>query len=179
MIAHDLRFGLSVVLAVVLIFVGSVGGVAADPEVHQGKPQETPKTDTSRTFTSPMIMETKLEAAKPDKQMQWVATNEFEDYVCDKVHVTEIRTYVEPRKKTVDVSVYVTTYTERPLDKKVTVLAEIHVGEQIIGTATIGPFAAEEHKQGYAGRTIKVPLAQWQPDVVPDLRLTMDVVDDP
>jgi len=176
-IANDLRVGLLVVLAVVLFIICPVGGSSAEPQVHQGTPKEAPNPE--RTFTSPMIMETKLEAAKPDKQLQWVATNEFEAYICDKVHLTEISTYVEPRKKTVDVSVYVTTYTERGIDKKVDVLVEILVGEQVIGTATIGPFAAEERKQGYAGRVIKVPLAQWQADVVPDLRLTMNVVDDP
>jgi hypothetical protein len=177
MITNDLRGRLLVILAVVL-FLCPVGGASAEPEVHQGTPKEVPKSDP-RTFTSPMIMETKLEAARPDKQLKWVTSDEFTAYVCDKVHLTEIRTYVEPRKKTVDVTIYLTTYTERGLDKKVDVLVEIHVGDQLIGSTTIGPFAAEEHKEGYSGRVIKVPLTQWPADVVPDLRLTMNVVDDP
>jgi hypothetical protein len=149
--------------------------VLAEPEVTQGPPKVTPE----KTFTSPMIMKTKLVSALPENQGRWNSSAEFESFLCDNVRLKLLESYVQSRDKMVDVRIVVTTYTELGIDKKVDILLELLGPESVIATGMLGPFQSEEGKRGYRRITLRVPVDQWPTTEVPGLRMTMNVVDDP
>lgn len=147
----------------------------AEPEVTQGPPKATPE----KTFTSPMIMKTKLVSALPENQGRWNSSAEFEPFLCDNVRLKSLESYVQLRDKMVEVRIFVTTYTELGIDKKVDILLELLGPESVIATGMLGPFQSEEGKRGYKRMTLRVPVDQWPTTEVPGLRMTMNVVDDP
>ena len=147
-----------------------------EPQVHQGTPKDP--AVVQHTFTSPMVMEMQLEAARPEKQMQWITSKEFESYVCDTVHLLKIESYVEPKKDLIHVTLTATTYTEPGHDKKVTIEVELLSSGNVISSGTIGPFKSEERKHGYKSAKLTVPLTKWPTDAVPSVRLSMSVVSD-
>ena len=153
------------------------GAVLPDePQVHQGAPKEP--AATQHVFTSPMVMEMKLEAARPEKQRTFVTSGEFESYVCDSVHLVEIASYVYPKKDLMHVDLTATTYTEPGHDKMVTIEVELLSSGVVFATGTIGPFKSEEKKSGHRTGKITVPLGKWPTDAVPGVRLTMSVVNE-
>src|SRR5215470_3476437 len=70
---------LGLVLSFGLAWTGAV--LPDEPQVHQGTPKDP--AAAQHVFTSPMVMEMKLEAARPEKQRTFVTSKEFESYVCD------------------------------------------------------------------------------------------------
>jgi hypothetical protein len=149
--------------------------VLAEPEVTQGVPKGGPE----RTFKSPMIMKTKLVSALPEHLGQYISSAEFESFICDNVRLRLLETHVKVWTKRVDVAINVTTYTELGIDKKVDILVELLGPESVIATGMLGPFSSEEGKRGHRRLVLRVPLDQWPAAEVPNLRMTMNVVDDP
>jgi hypothetical protein len=147
-----------------------------EPQVHQGA-QRDPAA-AQHVFTTPMVMEMKLEAARPEKQRTFVTSKEFESYVCDSVHLLEIESYVYPKKDLMHVHLTATTYTEPGHDKMVTIEVELLSSGDVFATGTIGPFKSEEKKNGCKKGKITVPLGKWPTDAVPGVRLTMSVVNE-
>ena len=165
---------LGLVLLCGLAWAGAV--LPDEPQVHQGAPKDP--ADAQHVFTSPMVMEMKLEAARPEKQRTSVTSKEFESYVCDSVHLLEIESYVYPTKDLMHVDLTATTYTEPGHDKEVTIEVELLSSGDVFATGTIGPFKSEEKKSGHKTVKITVPLGKWPTDAVPAVRLTMSVVNE-